>query len=327
VKKPLQILFLLLLLIAQTTISNAQNLVPNPSFEEYTLCPDYADQVNYSTGWSSYGNSPDYFNSCAITPTVSVPFNFGGYQIAASGNAYCGISTYVSPVLLGVNNYREYIGRMLSSNLIIGTKYYVSLKANCMNINNIGPSNCTSNNLGVKFSNAPYNPDNPPVTNISQIYSNTLITDTINWIRIFGSFISDSTYHYIIIGNFFDDNHTDTLILDGDSLCRGAYYYIDDICVSTDSAYSANYTSINEPVSLQYFSINPNPATNYLNIDFPSLATLYYLDIFDSFGRIILKQKINEKYTILDITDFSKGVFFIKISFNNQVHFYKLFKL
>jgi hypothetical protein len=230
----------------------SQNLVTNPSFEDYIICPTAADEVNYLTGWSNFGASPDYFNACdnGISGTlVGVPFNFGGFQPATSGNGYCGVLTYVSPVLYPYpGGYREYIGQQLSNNLIIGTKYFVSLKANCMNINTLCPSNCASNNLGVKFTNEPYNPGILNIPNSSQIKTNTIYTDTMNWTKIFGSFIADSAYQYIIIGNFFDYNHTDTLKLDGDNLCRGAYYYIDDICVSTDSDYTINWvwTGIDE---------------------------------------------------------------------------------
>ena len=319
---------ILLLLIFCGSMLQAQNLVPNPSFEDTIHCPEGADQVSYSSGWSSYGNSPDYFNSCGATPTVNVPQNALGYQPAASGNAYCGFATYVSPPLIGPDDYREYLGRMLSANLITGTKYYVSFKVSLAYDGRLGPANCASNNLGVKFSNEPYNASYHVIYN-PQINMNTIITDTLNWTRIFGSFISDSAYQYIIIGNFFDNSHTDTLILDGDSLCAGAYYYIDDICVSTDSLYCANYTyiGINEPGKPSSLNIYPNPATNYLNIDFSSFTSFYDLEVFDTFGRKLLTQKIHEQHKILNISNIPVGFLLIKISFNNQFLFYKFLKM
>jgi hypothetical protein len=326
-KQSIQILQIILLVFAQNLIIQAQNLVPNPSFEEFDPCPNAVYEISYCQGWNSYGGSSDYFNSCAGNSIVGVPYNFGGFQPAASGDAYCGIATYISPVILGFSNYREYIGEMLQTNLIIGTKYYVSLKLNCSNISTLGPNNCASNNIGVKFSNTPYNVTMKVIYG-PQINLNTISPDTLNWKRVFGSFIADSAYKYIIIGNFFDYINTDTLILNTDSLCLGAYYYIDDVCVSTDSLFTANYSyiEINEFDILPLINIYPNPASYYLNIDFPTLISSYEIEIFDDLGRELLKQEIFERHSMLKINDFAVGLLFIKISFNNQFKFFKILK-
>ena len=260
------------MMLLAANMLHGQNLVPNPSFEEYISCPGAADEFNLAKGWSSYSYSPDYFNTCATTPTVLIPTNAFGYQYAASGKAYSGLLAYVTLTLSGIKNYREYIGERLSNNLTKGTKYYVSFKVSLgYRVEPLAPATCASNNLGVQFTNIPYNPGKPRLTNNSQINEKSIITDTTNWTRIFGSFIADSTYQYIVIGNFYDNLHTDTLIMDGSNLCKGAYYYIDDVCVSEDSLYTANYiwTGINELNHMPNISIYPNPATNYLNINCP----------------------------------------------------------
>src|SRR5690606_31382855 len=80
-----------------------QNLVPNPSFEQYNACPNGISSLMYDPGYTSFptakywGNalqqgSADYFNACAPKNTyVSVPWNGFGYQTPRSGNAYAGI--------------------------------------------------------------------------------------------------------------------------------------------------------------------------------------------------------------------------------------------
>jgi len=103
----------------------AQNLVTNWSFEQYDTCPTNQWQVKYATGWDSYGDTPDYFNSCSpIFTEFSVPNNWGGYQQAATGNAYCAFGSY-API---IPNIREVIGSQLISPLNIGMKYYVGFK-------------------------------------------------------------------------------------------------------------------------------------------------------------------------------------------------------
>ena len=66
--------------------------MPNPSFETYSTCPNGQCQVNYATGWDSYGYTPDYFNACSAN--FSVPNNPWGYQPASTGHAYVGIGSY-----------------------------------------------------------------------------------------------------------------------------------------------------------------------------------------------------------------------------------------
>src|SRR5690606_36281690 len=96
-KKLFKILFLVSLFYTQYSLINAkQNLVPNPSFEDTLQCPNNGF-INNSQGWEPYSSSPDYYNGC-VNPTFygySVPNNFTGTQIAASGQAYAGAICYI----------------------------------------------------------------------------------------------------------------------------------------------------------------------------------------------------------------------------------------
>lgn len=149
-----------------------------------------------------------------------------------------------------------------------------------------------------------------------------------NWIRIFGSFVADSAYQNIIIGNFFDQNQTDTLIMDEENLCFGAYYYIDDVCVSTDSLFSANYSYNDIPESdvPSNFNIYPNPASDQLNIEVSNSSPSYEIEIFDVLGHKIIKQKLIEQHTRLNIENLAKGFYLIKININSSSLFYKFLK-
>ncbi len=240
----------------------AQNLVPNPSFEEYYSCPDGISQIDSAIGWKQYRPTVDFFHSCSSYPNISVPYQVENYQCAATGNAFCGFWAYNSTI----SNLREYVGRQLSTLLIPGQKYYVNFKVN------LGWSaKCGINNLGVLFSTIPYNSSNwAPITNFAHIFTPLIIIDTTNWINISGSFLADSMYQYIIIGNFFDDINTDTINLDTSNICL-AYYFVDDVCVSNDSItcidikeqiinFSADSTTIQEG---SYINFNVNTVVDY----------------------------------------------------------------
>lgn len=209
-------------LSAVSVIVHAQvNLVPNPSFEQYSSCPGAFGEVYKATGWNSF-NSAEYFHSCATSSDVQVPTNYMGYQYPATGNAYSGFFAYFASV-----DYHEFLYTQLLNPLITNQKYFISFK--------VSPADsgfCVySNKTGIKFFTT--QPDSILLNNTAHFFTNTIITDTAGWTTVTGSFIADSAYNYAVIGNFFSDANTD--IIDNNCNSPVSYYYIDDICVSTDS--------------------------------------------------------------------------------------------
>ena len=218
---------------------SGQNLVPNPNFEQYTICPTNWFQISNCIFWDSNRETPDYLHTCSSSNNISPPNCFYGFQYPHSGNAYAGFYTLAkSP-----QNNKEFIGSQLLSTLTIGQKYYITFYVNRGGQNQ---AVIASNKIGVKFSTIPYSDTNPaPINNTAHFYTDSIITDTAKWTKISGSFIADSAYSYIIIGNFFDDSNTDTITYSIGSI-DVAYYYLDDICVSTDSLYCENWLGIKE---------------------------------------------------------------------------------
>ena len=79
-----------------------------------------------------------------------------------------------------------------------------------------------------------------------QVYNTLqLLNDTVNWMKIEGSFIATGNEKYITIGNFFPDSLSDIGFF-GTPTSWGAYYYIDDVSVIDMSlpAYAGNDTLI-----------------------------------------------------------------------------------
>ena len=75
-----------LILVLLSQVSFAQNLIPNPSFEDTVVCPLSANEVDKATYWSSFRDSPEYFNYCSNLQggIVGIPNNFIGYQFPHS---------------------------------------------------------------------------------------------------------------------------------------------------------------------------------------------------------------------------------------------------
>jgi hypothetical protein len=222
----------------------AQNLVPNYSFENFTSCPSNYSQIGLAYPWSGY--DADFFHSCTTYSYISAPYNEGpyGFQIPRTGSGYA--------VLWAINgigtNYREYLHVQLLDSLQSGKCYYVEFYANLLN----GWVTYAVNNMGLHFSTSPITSSGNVLNLTSHIlgYNNTVLYDTLNWVKIAGVYSSLGEEKYITIGNFFDDVNTDTLYT-GNGTYPGARYYIDDVSViPIDSipggmpAFAGNDTSI-----------------------------------------------------------------------------------
>ncbi|HWY12716.1 MAG TPA: T9SS type A sorting domain-containing protein [Bacteroidia bacterium] len=304
-------------LVAFTSIFYSQtNLVPNPSFESYDACPTNQNQVYHAIGWSSYRQAPAYLNACASQFSgVSVPNNVCGYQYAATGSGYMALYTYFPS---SADN-REYIGCILNAPLVIGTKYYVTLKTSLCNIDSALWYNTATDHLGIRFSTIPYSFSSPaPINNFAQVYSTTIIKDTLNWIKISGSFVADSIYKYLAIGNFFDNVITNKFFFYTGSNYAAAYF-IDDVCVSTDSNFCSNWTGIKENNSFSSILIYPNPFLDFTTIDLvntneePVTVILYNVS-----GQIIKTYEgIKAEKLIIKTENLPAGIYFLKIADKN----------
>jgi len=300
-----------------STLGLAQNLVPNPSFEDFVECPISLGDFDNSVGWSNYSQTADHFHSCHTEAlSVSVPSNWYGFQYPNSGDAYCGMISYT-----GSNNYREIIGAELLSPLIIGQKYYASMHV--CSANETIESGYGANRLGFKFTNSSYDVLNPiPIDNFAHIYSDSIVVDTLNWVRLFGSFTADSAYTHVAIGNFFDINNTDTIDWSGWGT-QVAYYFIDDISVSTDSLFMLNTNNLNSVSTHRKFNIYPNPTNQYAILQFDKLSQANHtLTLYDIRGRSIktIVGIFTEEITI-DTSELPCGIYIFQMHAERQLQF------
>ncbi len=185
------------------------------------------------------------------------------------------------------------------------------------------PYTCGSNKFGFRFSTNLFSYSYPvPVNNFSHIYSNVIINDSLVWTKISGSFIADSTYKYFIIGNFYDDINTNT----SGCISKGAYYYIDKICLSSDPMLCNVVSEIKKIDNYSSFNIYPNPIQNYINLSFSDYKKPYDVIIYNSFGIEIIRKKINSAFEQIDISIINDGILYLKIINDNNVLNYKLLK-
>lgn len=297
-----------------SAMGNAQNLVPDPGFEDTNnvFCgiystADFNSTFNY---WSApTSGTPDAF-STQINPscwnhqpysTYPGPICLKGSSMPETGNMFAGFFAYTIDGL----NQREYIQTPLASATIPGLYYkvefYLSLADN---------TEKSTNSIGIYFSTSAVTSGNDqPLFYTPQISTSSFISDTSSWILVSDTFQATAAFNYLTIGNFNDDSNTTTLLNPGGGTgagCYGVYYFIDDVSVTP-----LKFSGINDLLSNFHVTVFPNPATNFLTIESDNPFPVEII-IYDLSGRKLFSQKFNEK-TILDITPFSPGIYFYSI--------------
>ena len=208
----------------------SQNLVKNPSFEEYVNCPkrlgNFNDDVKF---WSvpTIG-STDYFNECSTT--MGAPKNFNGSQAADFGKGYAGLYLYAP------GDYREYLQAELTETLVKGEKYRISFY-----ISLAERSDFAIKEFGVLFSKhrleVPIKKElskkhiyqQPDYDyNFFEISYSKFYSDTQDWILVHSEFVAKGTEEYMILGNFKKNVRT-RMFKTKRNAKQGAYYYIDRV--------------------------------------------------------------------------------------------------
>lgn len=219
-------------LLAATCAS--QNLVPNPSFEYHNGCPTDDGQMTLAVGWVDYLFSPDFWHTCGTPGIAGVPINLLSYQQPRTGAAYGGFHCYSSEIISS-GGYREFMGIKLSTALTIGEAYDVRFFVSWSTAadGTQGSMQFANNNLGAYFRIGElFDLNWYPLPNYSHINSTEIVTDSIGWTLIEGSFVADSAYEYLYLGNFHGNQETVSLLLNPNGQYGYSYYYVDDVCVT-----------------------------------------------------------------------------------------------
>lgn len=305
----------------------AQNLVPNPSFELLTdTCPCNIGFQGTAKPlyWEKWNQSPEYFHACVESTCmadtlIDVPQNGFGFQYAQDGDAYVGMGAYD-----GNGDFREYVGCQLLAPLQVGVTYNVSLYANVAVDGNYWLYNSTiaCNNLGMLFTMQPNiwtDVDQPPfaLRNYAHLHSTAIISDSANWTLVSGTFQADSAYQYLVIGNFFSDALTDTSHI-GSGLFYVSYYYVDGVCVTTNAESCPFLTGVEE-LQAGVIGVFPNPAIDNLEVSC-GMAGMARVEVFDAGGRLVWSTTTQGEQVTLDVRDWPVGQYQIRVQGQEVKH-------
>jgi Secretion system C-terminal sorting domain len=252
--------FLIVIYLCGSLVGSAQiNYVVNPSFEQYQECPYGVDQITFATGWQSldtvdtwenacihgYCCLPEYCNACDSGYGVGVPWGDWYYQYPRTGNGMA--QNTMCDVDSSIEGFqRDYTQGHLYKMLTAGKQYcvtfYVSREKDCaFAVNHIGAYLDNGAIDGVHSCGAIAETGYTP-----QIVEDSIISDTMYWTKVQGTFTARGGERFITIGNFFDNAHTDTLRVPGYWSTYLSLYLIDDVSVlpSDNVPFAGNDTSI-----------------------------------------------------------------------------------
>jgi len=215
----------IIILLCFTNVSAQQNLIPNPSFEEYWSCPIENElgqgEFNKCKHWwyphPAHIGTPDYFNRCNnnVAPPnysiVGVPNNFWGYQEAFDGDAYVGIGLLNVMAISKIPISTELISCKLHEPLKECILYRFTAKINLAN-----KSTHSIRKIGFKLTT-----DSLKIGSISESinlienWNNvTQLSDTIRWMSITAEITARGNEEYITIGYFHNYNENEWLYND-----------------------------------------------------------------------------------------------------------------
>ena len=232
-----RIILIFLYLFFQTLNLQGQvNLVPNPSFEDYSLCPDRESQIDRIDEWFSPTNgTPDYYNYCSSNPILpsSLPIHQSYYtKTPRTGDGITGV--FINQYQFNNGGIKEYISIKLEPKLKMSKIYFIQFYSSPRNgIPNIVIP-CYVDKIGANLSkniNVHNTLPDQPLSKNKYIGTENIILDKIDeWTRISGCINGDGE-EYITIGSFNTNEQTLTNKECFDYFPNNAYYYIDDVGV------------------------------------------------------------------------------------------------
>lgn len=265
-----KIIALTLVLLANLPfIGQAQNLVRNGNFEEFS------DFENYDFGYKALENNVTTWRA----PTQGASKIFSDEKTAKSGKAFCGIHVY------GITNYREYISSPLNCRLIKGETYIFSMYVK------LAPSSeFALSSFGVALTNE--RPDTKTTgllaDSVSVFVDNkSFYDDKRAWILVEDSFVAKGDEAFMTIGNFKDDENSVSKKVVTMAREGKAYYYIDDVRLISKNGHDPCKAIIDsfdcEDVTLNENNLLPDPSFECYsecpsNVNTTTLQQLEYWD-------------------------------------------------
>ena len=195
----LKIYLLAFVFCFESNKAQVANYIANGSFEDLYDC-NFPHSLNKVKHWLSL-DSMSYGGQLMGLCYGASPLNGNTFQFPQSGD------NYVVSTIYYLNQGRGYLKNRLKKNLVAGKTYCVKFY---INITNNSPRGMDG--FGIYFGDNSIDTItycNIPLSYISPQVKNPLgsvISDTLNWVPITGTFTANGSEKFALIGNFLADN-------------------------------------------------------------------------------------------------------------------------
>jgi OmpA-OmpF porin, OOP family len=245
-----------------------QNLVSNPGFENFSVCPGSFTQKNEFNipGWSSPTiGTPDHFHSCS-NGDADVPYNWAGVAEPYEGDGYVGLFLWMRE-----KEYREYLQCKLTQPLMKDSLYHLQFVYKLSSY-----SKYATDRIGMACTDKPVRtPHDRPielVPALTVIHDSALTKETGLWEKASMVYKANGDEQYIVIGNFWTNDETKTYHIEfrpisEQMLSAASYYYIDDVQVISDFDLRQRKKLQGIP-ELEFVDVSPNQTYILKNILF-----------------------------------------------------------
>lgn len=272
------------------TTLQAQNLVPNPSFDIQDSCPQVSE-LFVAQPWDS--------------PTVGTPDAFNSTCPTQNGPGHTGIGSSGIYIYSTFPDNREYMQAPLTAPLVAGQTYCVSFWVQRSNFQ------YACDRVGAHLRTGAYSETTTGVLEFIPHVQNTpgnMLTGSA-WHNISGAFTATGGEDHILIGNFANDAATTTQVVNPDNDSQICYYKVDDVVVQScaigmDEASDAGY------------SVFPVPAIGQLHVAVRNGGAVTSARLFDAAGRTALLSSgagARSGIFTLDVSTLARGVWTLRL--------------
>lgn len=281
-------------------IGLAQNLVPNPSFEE-TDCDAETDEYFFpALDWYNVTNSsPDYY-SISLEPGECFASSPTGGQIPRTGTFMAGLwgSKTNSPT-------RDYIQSKLNTPLeedsIYCIEMYILLGEFCP---------LAINRYGVQLStDSLYDYSTFQLLTGGTLLSSSVdvfLSDAENWMQLNWEYQATGGEEFVTLGNFWSEAELEYIEVEGSDSFQFAYYFVDDVSIVKCGA-----TNLVEEDIVTI--IGPNPVVDLLTVFVGNRQADW--EIFTVDGRSVGRGNISGKQSI-EMGHLASAMYLIRITDN-----------
>lgn len=200
------------------------NYVSNPGFE-VTIPSATFSVYDAAKSWDATDTTKGAYYTVGLQPPLNnAPYCSFGFQYPRTGNNFIGTTFFCENCSRG--NPRNRLRQTLKANTVYCAKYHVvNTNNSVVGMNSFAMFFANSNLDTISKCNGPLTYLNPQIQ-----YQSNIITDTLQWTAITGTFTAFGDEKYMVLGNFKSNSSTGTVIINPTNLpSLVGDIYIDDV--------------------------------------------------------------------------------------------------